>query len=165
MIRSVTVASVLCVALVACQTTTPIVQSGSGDLFSNELLAPTGLQAAANQRFPDVPLPVNTRQDMERTYVYESRTIQIGRMVYTIKEPVNDVAQFYIRECALQGWTMDSALQAGGVVLIFDRPGKRLVVSITPTGITKRKTQLVLNYAPSDDGAILDNSTLNTSPL
>jgi hypothetical protein len=162
MIRLLTLAVALCLTLSACQSRS----SKSGDAaFENELLAPVGLQRAPAQRFPDVPLPLNVKEDTERTYVYETRSIQIGRMVYTVKESVNDVAQFYIRECPNYGWTMDSALQAEGIMLVFKQPGKRLLVSVTKTGLVDRGSLLILNYTPDAPSNITPNNSIQSSPL
>ena len=167
MIRSFTFAMILSMTLTACQGN-PFKRNqaqGGDELFDDALLAPVGLQASPAQRFPDVPLPVNAKEDADRTYVFESKSIQVGRMVYTIKEPINDVAQFYIRECQNIGWTMDSALQAQGITLIFNRPGKRLVVSVTSSGLSNRGSLLILNYTPHDDSTVLDTNSIQSSPL
>lgn len=158
---------ILSLTLVACQSN-PFNrnQSAGGDSsLDDALLLPAGLQPANAQRFPDLPLPMNAKENVDRTYVFESRSLQIGRMVYTVKEPINDVAQFYIRECPNLGWTMDSALQADGIILIFKRPGKRLVVSITKSGMANRGALLILNYTPDDQSTVLDTISVQSSPL
>lgn len=167
MIRSITIAMILGLTLTACQGN-PFKRNqskGGDDVFDDALLLPVGLQAAPAQRFPDLPLPMHAKEDADRTYVYESKSLQIGRMVYTIKESINDVAQFYIRQCPNLGWTMDSALQAEGIILIFNRPGKRLVVSITQTGVANRSALLILNYTPDEGSTILDTIPIQSSPL
>jgi len=111
-------------------------------LASAEALPPAG-----RTRFKDVPLPQGVKEDEERTYVYESATIQVGRMVYTCKTPVTELAQFYIRECPSQGWSLENVLQAEGVQLAFKKPGKRLNVNIRPQGVG-RPQLLVLTLTP-----------------
>jgi hypothetical protein len=71
-------------------------------------------------------------------------------MVYTVKESPIAVSQFYINQCANQGWKLESALQANGTVLVFTRPGKKLWVTASPTGVANRSTLLILNYTPDD---------------
>lgn len=163
--RSIAIALMLSLALTACQSN-PFKRNGGGnDASADGLLAPAGLQASSSQRFADVPLPMDTKEDVSRTFVYESSSVKIGRMVYTVKASVNDVSQFYIRECANMGWTLDSALQAEGVMLNFKRPGKLLHVSVTRTGIVDRSSMLVLNYIPDDRSAVLEPNPIQSSPL
>lgn len=107
----------------------------------------SGLPLARTQRFKDVPLPSDLRQDLDRTYVYESGSLQIGRLVYTSKASVQELAQFYIRECPAAGWRLDRVLEAEGAQLIFTKPGKRLEVMVKPQG-TARSRLLILNLTP-----------------
>lgn len=106
------------------------------------------LQMAPEQRFKDVPLPVKAKEDLERSYVYESPTMQIGRMVYTIRASVNDIAQFYIDNCPAADWKLISVKQAsGGAELLFTKQGKRLEVTVQPLGAFRGK-RLILHLVP-----------------
>jgi hypothetical protein len=132
--------------------------SSSGDVMAGDgtadtsmeapIVAPPGLQLSAESRFADVPLPSGVREDRERTYVYESKTVQIGRMVYTLRASVADVAQFYIRECPVSGWKLERSLQADGAELLFEKPGKRLEVIVRDIGLARGGTSLVLHLTP-----------------
>ena len=106
--------------------------------------------ALADRRFPDIPLPPGAREDLQRTYVYESGAIQIGRMVYSVKAPVNEVAQFYIEQAPRNQWVLESVMQAEGAQLLFTKPGKRLQVYIRDSGVTKRGVELILHMTPVD---------------
>ncbi|MBI1319422.1 MAG: hypothetical protein GC168_10820 [Candidatus Hydrogenedens sp.] len=108
-----------------------------------------GLPLATNQRFPDVPLPVGVDEDFERTYVYETRDIKIGRLVYTSKHSVNELAEFYLRECPVADWRLVSSMQAEGIHMLFEKPGKRLEISVRGQGVG-RSNLLVLNLTPMD---------------
>lgn len=108
----------------------------------------SGLALAPQQRFPDVPLPADLREDTARTYVYQAPGIEVGRMVYTSKASTNDIAQFFIRECPAADWKLDSVTQAeNGVQLVFNKPGKRLEVSARDQGLA-RPRELVLHLTP-----------------
>lgn len=107
-----------------------------------------GLAISPQQRFKDVPLPLEVKEDFERSYVYESPTLQIGRMVYTSKASVNELANFYIKEAPTTEWILQSAMQAeGGQTLIFTKQGKRLEVKVQEQGIPRPRL-LILNLTP-----------------
>ncbi len=106
------------------------------------------LQMAPNQRFKDVPLPMKAKEDLDRSYVYEAPSMQVGRMVYTIRASVNDIAQFYIDACPAADWKLVSVKQGtGGAEVLFRKPGKKLEVSILPLGMLRGK-RLVLHLVP-----------------
>ncbi len=109
-----------------------------------------GLRLAVDQRFSDIPLPLGLKPDADRTYVFENRTLQIGRMVYSSRETVNDLAQFFIRECPAADWQLNSTTQASGAQLVFNKPGKRLAISIRDLGVSRGR-ELVINMTPETD--------------
>jgi hypothetical protein len=81
--------------------------------------------------------------------VYESASLQIGRMVYNIHADPNDIANFYIQECPAAGWKLDNAQQAlGNTYLLFTKPGKRLEVTVQPLGMG-RGQRLILHMVPN----------------
>ncbi|MBI5094086.1 MAG: hypothetical protein HZB26_16790 [Candidatus Hydrogenedentes bacterium] len=106
-----------------------------------------GLKLAPEQRFKDVPLPSGVKEDLEHSYIYESQSLQIGKMAYTSKAGVNELAQFYIRECPAAGWKLDNVVQADGADLFFTKPGKRLTVIIRGGAITKGRS-LTISLTP-----------------
>lgn len=101
------------------------------------------------QRFKDVPLPEKAKEDLDRSYVYESGNLQIGRMVYDIRADVNDIAQFYVKECPNHGWKLDNVIQGNGIQLNYSKEGRKLQVNINPRGLIKPK-QLILTLTPSE---------------
>lgn len=112
----------------------------------------SGLTLSANQRFKEVPLPEKAKEDLDRSYIYESSTLQIGRMVYNIRADINSLAQFYINESPAAGWKLESLQQAtGNAYLLFRKPGKRLEVTIQPLGIG-RGQRLILHMVPDGGG-------------
>jgi len=101
------------------------------------------------QRFKDVPLPDKVKEDFDRSYVYESSTMQVGRMVYNIRADVNDIAQFYIKECPKNGWKLDNVIQGDGIQLNYSKEGRKLQVNIRSRGIGRPK-QLITTLTPSE---------------
>jgi len=103
---------------------------------------------STNQRIQDVPLPAKAKEDLERSYVYESSSLQLGRMVYTVRASVNEIAQFYIDNAPAAGWKLINIKQAeGGAELLFRKEGKKLEVSVIPLGVL-RSQRLVLHLVP-----------------
>ena len=110
-----------------------------------------GLQLSMDQRFSDLPLPVDLKEDLDKSFVYESSSLQIGRMVYITRASVNELSSFYIRECPTAGWELTSVVQADESELKFTKPGKRLSVKIRSLSIGRGGRQLTLTLLP--DGA------------
>ena len=106
-----------------------------------------GLALAPSQRFADVPLPVGVKEDPEKTFVYEDKSLQIGRLVYTTRSSVNELTNFYIREAPTGSWKLINNIQAAGQELQFVKPGKRLTVIVRELGAPKGR-QLVLTVTP-----------------
>lgn len=156
--RSVSLAILMAVALTACQSyqfPTFKRSSAPADLGGTGLPPDSepGIPMASQSRFPDVPVPLNVKEDTERTYVYESPGLQIGRLVYTSRNDLAELAQFYVREAPATGWTMQSIQQAGAVDIVFTKPGKRLNVTVRDLGMGRGR-QLILNYTPDTGRAL-----------
>jgi hypothetical protein len=111
-----------------------------------------GLAMSSEQRFPDVPLPVGLTPDPERTYVYDSGNLKVGRLVYTTRASAEEMGQFYLREAPAAGWTFERMVQAGGLELYFSKPGMRMTVVARPLSMGRGR-QLVINYNPADGTA------------
>jgi len=149
--RSLGTLIVAAVALSACQSGSgPFSKSGGGSSsdLPPELATTSVVPAMAVTRFSDVPLPSNVSEVMERSYIYESHTLQIGRMVYETPHDVGKVAQFYIEEAPKHNWHLTNVLEANGTQLMFEKPGKRMWLNITPRGLTNRRAELVINLVP-----------------
>lgn len=108
-----------------------------------------GLAISSSQRFADVPLPIGAKEEPEKTFVYEDKNLQIGRMVYSTRSSVNELAQFYINETSAGGWKLVNNIQAGGQELQFLKAGKRLTVIVRDLGAAKGR-QLWLTVTPDN---------------
>ena len=112
-----------------------------------------GIPAAGHKRFNEIPLPDGLREDTQRTFVYDSRSVRIGKMVYNSKNTVNELAQFYITNAPLDGWNLVSTTQSeDSVLLFFVKQGKRLNVESRRVGVG-RSNELILNYLPAEEAA------------
>ena len=113
--------------------------------YEAPILPEPGLPLSTEQRFPDIPLPADVKEDREPTFIVETATLQVGRMVYTSKATVNELAQFYIKECPAADWTLDRVIQADSTELVFTEPGKRLTVLVRDLGVARgRRLELIL---------------------
>ena len=122
------------------------------DSLDNKAAAPapatdSGLQLSSETRFKDIPLPVNVKEDLERTYVFESANLQLGRMVYTTRADINDLSNFYLRECPAAEWKLQNVLQAEGVSLLFTKPGKHLQINVQNLGVGQGR-RLIITLTP-----------------
>ncbi len=114
----------------------------------------TGLLMAVEQRFSDIPLPANARQIPERSYVFESGTLQVGRMVYISKAAMTELAQFYIKQLPTAEWTRESLTESDRVHMVFTKPGKRLDIEIVEQGVS-RPRMMIINLQPvAKDGGL-----------
>lgn len=52
--------------------------SGGQDTMTGPAEKPAALQMSTSQRIKDIPLPAKAKEDLDRTYVYESSTLQPG---------------------------------------------------------------------------------------
>lgn len=126
-------------------------QPAASETYEDVPIQEPGLKLSTEQRFDDVPLPVNVREDTERTFVYESSSLQIGRMVYSTRATVNEIVSFYIRECPVSNWELQSVVQADGAELLFTKPGKRLLVSVTDMSVARAGAHtLILTLVPEE---------------
>lgn len=109
-----------------------------------------GLALSPSQRFKDIPLPMGAKEDLERTFVFESPSLQIGRMVYTSRAKIADLTQFFIRECPATQWKLQKVLEAQGKSLVYTKPGKQLVVTVQKLGLFKGR-RIIIELTPASE--------------
>jgi len=161
MVRKVALLCILGAVLAACQSVPwqkqgppPVVEPvDPATPYVAPDVAASGLQLSPDQRFKDIPLPVGLREDMERTFVYQSSTLQVGRMVYTSRASVTDLTNFFIAQCPTAQWELKDVLEAGGKSLVYTKPGKRLVVLVQSLGFAKGR-RVIITMTP-EGGSIL----------
>lgn len=151
MLRPMSVLIIAGVVLSACESG-PFKKGSNNDMSSDGApVLQTGLVPAIDTRFADVPLPMGIKEDIERTFVYESQSLQLGRLIYTTKSEVTKVAQFYIEEAPKHDWNLVNVLQADGTHLTFQKQDKRMLILVRDLGIGRGGTQLIITLIPNDD--------------
>lgn len=148
--RLLSITLIVSLAFIGCRGS-PFASSGPGPGAPGgpPLIPEVGLPTAPDQRFEDIPLPVGLQEDIERSYVYESPSLKLGRVVYTSKDDATELANFFLKECKNMGWTEDRRLTAEGYEFTFTKPGKRLSITITKRGMM-RGSLVVVNFTPSE---------------
>lgn len=124
--------------------------------YTTPVVPVAGLALAPEQRFKDVPLPIGLDEDLERSFVFESPTLQVGRVVYKSRDTIGELTQFFIRECPTAQWELRNVIEAqGGKTLQFTKPGKRLEVLVKGGSFAKGR-RLVITLTPeAKTGGIL----------
>jgi hypothetical protein len=130
----------------------------SGDKAGGREIGPLpepGLALSPDQRFSDVPLPIGLKENIDRSYAYESATLQIGRLVYSSRASINELTHFFLRECPTAGWELASLRQASGSTeMLFTKTGKRLEIVVSGRGFGRGR-EVIINLAPDDTAGAL----------
>ena len=107
-----------------------------------------GLALSPDQRFKDIPLPVGLKEDLDRTFVYQSSSLEVGRMVYSTRSTIYELTQFFLTECPTAGWKLRNVLEAEAKTLVFTKPGKELEIVVTPLSVASgRRVSITLRPA------------------
>ncbi len=106
-----------------------------------------GLATAPHRRFSDMPLPDGVKEDVGRTYVYESASLRIGRMVYNSKAATGELTEFFLDKYRDNGWNLERVVRADGSQIIFTKPGKRLEISIKSLRLRSSR-EITLHLTP-----------------
>jgi len=131
-------------------TAAPVVDPvNPSDAYVAPAPAPAGLQLSSQCRFKDVPLPMNVKEDNERTFVFESSALQVGRLVYTSRANISELTQFYIQEAPTAQWQLQEVLEAQAKTLVFTKPGKHLTVMVQDLGLPQGR-RLTLTLTPAN---------------
>lgn len=113
-------------------------EGAESDAPPGELLPEPGLAMSSEQRFKDIPLPVGLTEEPDMTFVYQSERLAVGRMAYSTRASMTELAQFFIDECPAADWKRTSVVQTDGVELEFSKPEKRLNIKIRDRGLRGR---------------------------
>ena len=121
--------------------------------YAAPVIEAPGLALSPDQRFKDIPLPVGLKEDLERTFVYQSSALEVGRMVYSTRASIYDLAQFFLTECPTAGWKLRNVLEAEGKTLVFAKPGKELEIVVLPLGVAAGR-RVSITLRPAAEGSL-----------
>jgi hypothetical protein len=107
-----------------------------------------GIPLAADFRIADIPVPADFEFDRRDSFVFQNSVMDVGRIQYSGKENVGDVAQFYLDEMTRYNWTLLSVTEHGTVFMLFDKPDKSAQVLLSPR--TPRGTMIQVSFFPKE---------------
>ncbi|MFO7775032.1 MAG: hypothetical protein R6W89_04470 [Candidatus Hydrogenedentota bacterium] len=120
------------------------------DEESDDYEAPhPGLSLAPEQPFREVPIPRGLNYDGERSFIYERTGLEVGEAVYTTRHSVNELVEFFVRECAAAGWSLANRLQGEGAELAFEQSDRELRIAIRDGGFFQGR-HVFLRVTPRD---------------
>jgi len=96
-------------------------------------------QAATSYRFDDIPLPPGMTLNRRESFLYETRVIKTGFLVYEGKGEIEKLSSFFKQQMPKHQWRLVSNFEFQNVMLIFFKEGSNSVIYILPQeGDSKR---------------------------
>lgn len=89
---------------------------------------------APESRIPDIPVPAGFEYVREHSFVFQNSRLDVGRLQYMGKAPVEDVAQFYLDEMLQHNWELQNIAEHDTITLFFDKPDKSCQVLLSQKG-------------------------------
>ncbi len=97
---------------------------------------------AVTYRFEDVPIPRSVSIDKKESFVYESKAIKTGILVYVGKAKVVELAKIFKENMANHGWTLVNNFERDDALLNFNKPGWVCVITILPISMDRAKVEV-----------------------
>ena len=104
-----------------------------------------GIPLAPEFRIVDIPVPAEFEFERENSFVFQNNMIDVGRIQYSGKEKIGEVAQFYLDEMPRYNWTLLNVAEHRTIMLFFEKEDKSCQVLLTPK---VRGTQLEISFSP-----------------
>jgi hypothetical protein len=124
------------VTFAGCETL-PSWAGGSRDTVGEESLAEVPMvesvfPPAAAARFDDVPVPEAMKMEHERSFVFQSESLEVGFLIYEGRLTPEDAAQFFVDSLPRAGWALLDVIEYNDITIKFDQPEKNLIIHISP---------------------------------
>ena len=132
----------LLVASIGCARNTAATVGESGE--ATEEIAP-GMPLAPDFRIADIPLPAGFDFVRKGSFVFQNSRMDVGRIQYSGRAPIEEVAQFYLDEMTNYNWTLLNVTEYGSITLYFEKPDKAAQVLLTPK---VRGTEIQISFFP-----------------
>jgi len=85
-------------------------------------------------QFTDLPMPENSRMDLENTWVLGSEENWTGRLVLAAGSNPILMYDFYQREMPKFGWAKVTTVRGNMITLVYDRESRVATIRISPNG-------------------------------
>ena len=107
--------------------------------------AALGMPLAPDFRIADIPLPAGFEFERKGSFVFQNSRMDVGRIQYAGRAPIEEVAQFYLDEMTNYNWTLLNVTEYGSITLYFEKPNKAAQVLLTPK---VRGTEIQISFFP-----------------
>ncbi len=106
---------------------------------------------APQYRFEDVPVHPKLKIDSGESFIFETRSLKAGILVYHGGESVTEVVEFFKAEMPKHAWRLINAIEAKGIVSMnFDKEGWSALIRVSRSTLT---TDVEITIGPKDAAA------------
>ncbi len=106
---------------------------------------------APQYRFEDVPVHPKLKIDSRESFIFETRSLKAGILVYHGGESVTEVVEFFKAEMPKHAWRLINAIEAKGIASMnFDKEGWSALIRVSRSPLT---TDVEITIGPKDAGA------------
>ena len=114
---------------------TIVLVAGCGGISTDSLMQsePASQEEALSSYydFDDVIVPTDMNLDPDRSFVLETPTSKSGVLVFSGNIERLSLTDYFINNMARDNWTMRSAIKSNRSLLLFEKPTRYCVLSIT----------------------------------
>lgn len=99
--------------------------------------------------FDDIPVPQEMELQGDDSFILETPTERSGVMVFKGKVEIQSLRNYYINNMARENWTMRSAIKSSRTILVFEKPGRYCIITMTDGQFS---TQMEIWVTPRANG-------------
>ena len=105
----------------------------------------SGEAAEGFARFPDMPLPLKSSLDLDRTMVFGASEAWIGRLALTASFDPGQMFEFYRQKMPQFGWQEITTLRSAVSVLTYSREGRVATIQIQKRTLTGSEVTITVS--------------------
>lgn len=87
-------------------------------------------ESARYYHFQDVLIPGELKVKMEESFIYETPSLRVGKLVFSGRVEAQSLTNFFARNMERDGWTLVNKFGFKDVVLNFSKPNRNCTVNI-----------------------------------
>ena len=133
------------VFLISCDGKVPIIASG--------VSGPEGLpvEEASFAKFNDLPMPSNSKMNIEKSLVFGSESDWFGRLNLVVSMSGAEVFDFYRYEMPNFGWKEITSIRSNISLITYERGGR--IANVRIDSSSTRGTEVWVTVSPRDTGS------------